>query len=133
MAVEPGQIRQGRVVLVTLGALGGFVFLMWLFSLGDEPKDKAAGPVVPHRSVSKAEVSPWPFTVGSGVLRCRPASGAVTFQPDGMTLEYALNGSARAAGYPGPESFWAEDPQAPAGSKLRVSLSEIIAAGNAVC
>lgn len=125
-----------RFFVVPAVVVGGFIFLMWAFS-DDNDNGGAQRELPTARAVSKpvssAEVSPWPFTVDSGVLRCRPASRAVTFQPGGKGDEYALNGAAKTVGYPSVETYWALDPQAPAGSGLRVSLSEAVAVGAALC
>ncbi|WP_123821672.1 hypothetical protein [Kitasatospora cineracea] len=138
MAVqEQGKGRRRREYAIAFGTVGGFLLLMWLVDVaGGDDGPKNQQPVrTAERQVSSAEVSPWPFTVSGGTLRCRPGSGpkSVTFQPAGMTDEYGLNGAAQSSGYPRPESFWAVDPQAAAGSGLRISLEGAIAAGAALC
>lgn len=105
--------------------IGAFVVVMFLafggFGGGSEPS-------VPERLVSRVDVTPWPFTVDAGVLRCRTHTG-VTFQPAGG-VEYGLNGSAQAMGYPSPEVVWAADP---AVAGLRLDLGPAIALGQALC
>ncbi|MGW4802959.1 hypothetical protein [Kitasatospora sp. NPDC004272] len=123
----------GRVVV--FGAAIVAVIVMWVVSANSDDGPPAELPTARgvERSVTSADVSPWPFTVDSGVLRCQPASGAVTFQPGGKGDRYALNGAAKTIGYPGVETYWALDPQAPAGSGLRVGLTAAIDAGAALC
>lgn len=131
-----GKVRRPREYAIAFGTVGGFLLLMWLVDVAggdDSPKDQAPAARVAERQVSSTEVSPWPFTVSGGTLRCRAASGSVTFQPTGMADEYGLNGAAQSSGYPKPESFWAVDPQAAAGSGLRISLEGAITAGTALC
>lgn len=79
------------------------------------------------RAVTSEEIVPWPFTVTSGTLRCRPGD-KVTFEAAGV--EYALNGTAQ-ADYPKPTAIWADDPTL--GHGLKKNISAAIAAGRALC
>lgn len=86
----------------------------------------------------------WPFTVGEGVLHC--SDNEVTFRANG--LEYAVNGSATAAGYAPIEPIWRYNielleeiaealemtvDEVKESSPMRVSIGPIIKAGLALC
>lgn len=122
-----GKVPWQRSWTLAFGAVGGFLLLMYLVAGGDDSSTPSPAPA--ERTVSRADVQPWPFTVDSGVLRCRTHSG-VTFQPTGGT-EYGLNGSAKTIGYGDPDSIWADDPAL--GNGLKVSMAGAIAAGQALC
>ena len=79
-----------------------------------------------HVDVSAANLSPWPFTVSSGVIACD--NGAVTFTAGGK--KYALNGSAQANGLSPIDAVWAMDPSHPS---LNVSVDGAIKKGLALC
>ncbi|MEU1293046.1 DUF2511 domain-containing protein [Streptomyces sp. NPDC005840] len=88
-----------------------------------------------HRAVDRHSVEAeagdfeeWPFTVERGMLRCREGE-QVTFTPEGGR-EYAVNGTAKAAGYPAMTPVWAEDPQVAA---LRADVTEVLVLGFALC
>ncbi|MFB7663985.1 DUF2511 domain-containing protein [Kitasatospora sp. NPDC056138] len=81
-----------------------------------------------ERTLTRSDVSPWPFTVPSGTLRCH--TSAVTFEANGV--EYALNGSATES-YPTPEPIWATDPAPGSGSGPRISLKPTVEVGLALC
>ncbi|PJN24048.1 DUF2511 domain-containing protein [Kitasatospora sp. CB02891] len=125
------QMPVPRVYVIAFGAVGAAVLLGWVVAASRDQPEAWTPPVAPQRMVSRADVTPWPFTVDSGTLRCWTHSG-VTFQPSGSTTEYGLNGSARTMGYSGPEAIWAVDPALP-GSGLRLDLGGAIAIGNALC
>ncbi|MFD9123585.1 hypothetical protein [Kitasatospora sp. NPDC059571] len=101
----------GAVVAVLL-LVGGWVFLS-----GDEHS----------RKVSGSSVSPWPFTVDSGTLRCRSGS-LLTFESGGT--EYGLDAPAQGAGYAAPMPVWAG---APGGGGLHMDLRPAIDAARALC
>jgi hypothetical protein len=63
----------------------------------------------------------WPFSVASGVVDCKPQgpAGIATFKPDGSDIVYALNGTAKSAGYPDPDPIWLDDPSTP-GAKIDI-------------
>ncbi|MER6361555.1 DUF2511 domain-containing protein [Kitasatospora sp. NPDC001527] len=79
------------------------------------------------RTVSRTSLTPWPFTVESGLLRCRPGQ-QVTFEAGGV--EYGVNGLAQSK-YPKPLPIWADDPNL--GYGLKVDISAVIEAGRALC
>ncbi|MFC8429901.1 hypothetical protein [Streptomyces sp. NPDC057253] len=81
------------------------------------------------RPVVQSGFSEWPFTVASGTLRCRSGS-EVTFEPAGGP-EYAVNGTAKGAGYPPITPIWADDEDL--GYGLKVDISEVLAAGRSLC
>lgn len=120
VVASDAQARRARVALVVLVLVGA---VAWGFTRGgeDEPRERFV------TSASEG-VQPWPFTVGSGVLRCRPGE-VVTFESGGT--EYGLNGTAMDQGYPSPKPIWAEDPML--GQGLRVGIGTVIAAGRALC
>ncbi|GAA5021562.1 DUF2511 domain-containing protein [Kitasatospora paranensis] len=101
----------GAAVVVVLGAGG------WFFLSEDGHS----------RSVSASSVSPWPFTVGSGTLRCRSGS-LLTFASGGT--EYGLDATAQDAGYAAPLPVWAA---APGGGGLHMDLRPAIDAARALC
>nr|BFD90699.1 hypothetical protein KitaXyl93_20590 [Kitasatospora sp. Xyl93] len=72
-------------------------------------------------------ISPWPFIVESGTLRCRPGQ-MVTFEVGGR--EYGVNGTAQAR-YPKPFPVWADD--LVLGNGLKVDIGGVINAGLALC
>ncbi|MGK4583470.1 DUF2511 domain-containing protein [Kitasatospora sp. HPMI-4] len=118
--VDPVLVRRyGRYF-----AAGAMAFIVaataWGCSLGD-------GSSTHSRTISRSDLSPWPFVVSSGTLRCH-APGAVTFEAGGV--EYALNGSAHES-YAEPDPIWAADPAL--GSGLKMSLKPAITAGLALC
>ncbi|MFE2110370.1 DUF2511 domain-containing protein [Kitasatospora sp. NPDC059463] len=77
--------------------------------------------------MSRASLTPWPFTVESGLLRCRTGQ-QVTFETDGV--EYGVNGLAQGK-YPKPLAIWADDLNL--GHGLKVDISAVIEAGRALC
>ncbi|MFJ4794148.1 DUF2511 domain-containing protein [Kitasatospora purpeofusca] len=79
------------------------------------------------RTVSRGTLTPWPFTVESGLLRCRPGQ-QVTFETGGV--EYGVNGLAQGK-YPKPQPIWADDTNL--GYGLKVDISTVIEAGRALC
>lgn len=115
---------------LAFGVVGAVVLVILVGAAVSKEDGGSVPQQAPARTVSRADVTPWPFTAESGTLRCRTHSG-VTFQPAGGS-EYALNGSAEVIGYPRlAESAWALDPQL--GNGLRVSVAGAIAAGSALC
>ncbi|MFJ6616663.1 hypothetical protein ACIQOW_03640 [Kitasatospora sp. NPDC091335] len=72
-------------------------------------------------------LTPWPFTVESGVLRCRPGQ-QVTFEAG--SREYGVNGLAQAR-YPKPFPVWADD--LALGNGLKVDISAVLNVGLALC
>ncbi|MFD0405003.1 DUF2511 domain-containing protein [Kitasatospora sp. NPDC127116] len=80
-----------------------------------------------ERLVTRTLISPWPFTVESGTLRCRSGQ-AVTFEAGGR--EYGVNGTAQAR-YPKLLPIWADDPVL--GNGLKVDISSMLNAGLALC
>ncbi|MER5352763.1 DUF2511 domain-containing protein [Kitasatospora sp. NPDC002551] len=90
------------------------------------PPPAAAGSAH-SRTVSRASLTPWPFTVESGLLRCRPGQ-QVTFEAGGV--EYGVNGLAQGK-YPKVLPIWADDPSL--GHGLKVDISTVIEAGRALC
>lgn len=81
------------------------------------------------QAVMASRFTEWPFTVSAGTLRCRSGS-EVTFEaPDGT--EYAVNGTAKGAGYPSIEPIWADDEDL--GNGLKVDISEVLAKGTSLC
>lgn len=80
-------------------------------------------------AVTSTRFGEWPFTVAAGTLRCRLGS-EVTFEaPDGA--EYAVNGTAKDAGYPSIEPIWADDENL--GNGLKVNISEVLDKGRTLC
>jgi hypothetical protein len=78
--------------------------------------------------VSAARFKEWPFTVDAGLLKCE--AGAVTFEPaDGP--RYAVNGTAKGAGYPDISPIWADDKKL--GYGLKVDISEVLNKGLSLC
>ncbi|MFJ6293209.1 DUF2511 domain-containing protein [Streptomyces griseoviridis] len=75
-----------------------------------------------------SDVEEWPFTVERGVLRCREG-GEVTFTPEGGR-EYAVNGTAKGAGYPAMTPVWADEPKV---AGLKVDISDVLELGLALC
>ncbi|MFB7323859.1 hypothetical protein [Streptomyces sp. NPDC056190] len=67
---------------------------------GSEPKAPSGG-----LAVTASRFTEWPFTVSAGVLRCE--GEAVTFEPPGGP-RYAVNGTAKSAGYPEITPIWAD-------------------------
>ncbi|MFH9977930.1 hypothetical protein ACH4ND_01455 [Streptomyces sp. NPDC017179] len=124
----------------------GFAALMLglacLQSCGSDDGDNGSTKTTPERSasaqrvedphtlvVTSSQFSEWPFTVRMGVLRCR--NGAeVTFEPSGGT-EYAVNGTAKGAGYPSMMPIWADDEEL--GNGLKVDISEVLERGQRLC
>lgn len=89
----------------------------------------AAGSDSHALAVTSTQFSEWPFTVTAGTLRCRLGS-EVTFEaPDGA--EYAVNGTAKDAGYPSIEPIWADDENL--GNGLKVNISEVLDKGRTLC
>lgn len=123
----PSPRSRGRDYVAAFGVVGAIMALSWGCSVlgGDDGERGAKG--VRSSEVSADQVAPWPFTVSSGTLRCRNGI-LVTFEAGGV--EYALNGSAKTAGYPSVEPVWAEDPQLPG---LRVDIHPALLAGSALC
>lgn len=79
--------------------------------------------------VMASRFTEWPFTVSAGTLRCHSGS-EVTFEaPDGT--EYAVNGTAKGAGYPPIDPIWADDEDL--GNGLKVDISEVLAKGASLC
>ncbi|MFE4420669.1 hypothetical protein [Streptomyces sp. NPDC056817] len=78
--------------------------------------------------VMASRFTEWPFTVNAGVLRC--AGGAVTFEPPGGP-RYAVNGTAKDAGYPAITPIWADDETL--GNGLKVDISEVLDTGLSLC
>ncbi|HEX2161771.1 MAG TPA: DUF2511 domain-containing protein [Thermoleophilaceae bacterium] len=85
-------------------------------------------------AVSRAELgADWPLTVDRGVLSC-DGPGVVFTTPDGS--EYAVNGTAKGAGYADIEPIWREDPAYDLpddGPPLRVDISPLIERGLELC
>ena len=71
----------------------------------------------------------WPLTVDSGTVECCRGEVAgthiVVFRTKGGVL-YALNGTAKARGYPGIHPIWRDDPE---DSRLKVDPGRLIALG----
>jgi hypothetical protein len=78
-------------------------------------------------TVAAADFEVWPFSVGSGVLRCE--QGAVTFEAGGT--EYGVNGTATGAGYPEVDPIWLDNPALDGGPK--VNISEVLDYGLTLC
>ncbi|MFD8695620.1 DUF2511 domain-containing protein [Kitasatospora sp. MBT66] len=91
------------------------------------PPPAAAAGSAHSRTVSRGTLTPWPFTVESGLLRCRPGQ-QVTFETG--DVEYGVNGLAQSK-YPKPQPIWADDPNL--GYGLKVDISTVIEAGRALC
>lgn len=72
--------------------------------------------------------SEWPFTVDAGTLQCE--ASAVTFAPPGGP-RYAVNGTAKSAGYPDITPIWADDKTL--GHGLKVDISEVLTKGLSLC
>jgi len=85
----------------------------------------AAGDGLP---VTASRFTEWPFTVGAGILQCE--AGAVTFEPPGGP-RYAVNGTAKDAGYPEIMPIWADDKEL--GNGLKVNISEVLNKGLSLC
>ncbi|MFI5979180.1 hypothetical protein [Streptomyces sp. NPDC051452] len=88
-----------------------------------EAKDPSGG-----LAVTASRFTEWPFTVSAGVLRCE--AGAVTFEPPGGP-RYAVNGTAKGAGYPAMTPIWADDTNL--GNGLKVDISEVLDKGRSLC
>jgi len=75
-------------------------------------------------NAEKAQVlgGQWPFSVPSGTVDCQAQGSAsvVTFKPTGAGIVYALNGTAKSAGYADPDAIWLDDPAVP-GAKINIS------------
>lgn len=122
----PASTGRGRDYAVAFGLVGLIVAMSWGCSvLGGA--DGERGQAVRSSEVSAEQVAPWPFTVASGTLRCRRGA-LVTFEAGGV--EYALNGSAEAAGYPSVLPVWGMDPQV---AGLRQNIRPALEAGQALC
>ena len=78
--------------------------------------------------VTASRFTEWPFTVNGGVLQCE--AGAVTFEPPGGP-RYAVNGTAKDAGYPAITPIWADDKAL--GNGLKVNISEVLNKGLSLC
>ena len=78
--------------------------------------------------VTASRFKEWPFTVDVGVLQCE--GGAVTFEPPGGP-RYAVNGTAKGAGYPEITPIWADDKTL--GNGLKVDISEVLNKGLSLC
>lgn len=72
----------------------------------------------------------WPLTVESAELRCEEPS-VVIAEADGTT--YALNGAAQQEGYPPVDPIWRDDPEAPEGVDMKVSLRPLNDRGLELC
>ncbi|MFD4952155.1 hypothetical protein [Streptomyces sp. NPDC058451] len=79
-------------------------------------------------AVTASRFTEWPFTVSAGVLRCE--GGAVTFEPPGGP-RYAVNGTAKGAGYAAITPIWADDETL--GYGLKVDISEVLDEGLSLC
>jgi hypothetical protein len=80
------------------------------------------------RSQFEADGKEWPLTVDSGTLACEPGS-RIIFEADGTT--YAVNGLAKGDGsYADIDPIWADDGS---GLGLKVNISDLIEAGQALC
>ncbi|MYW08599.1 hypothetical protein GT034_09635 [Streptomyces sp. SID2563] len=88
-----------------------------------EPEDPSGG-----LAVTASRFTEWPFTVSAGVLRCE--AGAVTFESPGGP-RYAVNGTAKGAGYPEITPIWADDETL--GHGLKVNISEVLDKGLSLC
>ncbi|MCU7827311.1 hypothetical protein [Kitasatospora sp. DSM 101779] len=80
--------------------------------------------------MTSADITPWPFTVDSGTLRCREG-GVITFESGGT--EYAVYGEPIRDHYfadPGPiqKTF-----TLPSGRKSGEPMNSVIAAGQKLC
>lgn len=88
------------------------------------------------RHVSAADVSPWPFSVREGTLRC--GLDGVTFQPDGGAI-YAVNGRAKGSGkyqeLTVTDPLWLDDTtsEVKLDPPLKVSVSNLIHEGLRLC
>jgi len=120
--VRPRQPAWTKGWKVPLGVLAALVLIPLGCSVLGGDDDGPTG-----RHVTRSDVTPWPFTVSAGTLRCHPGE-LVTFEAGGV--EYGLNGSATAH-YPRPTAIWADDPAL--GGGLKVSISGAIEAGRALC
>lgn len=82
------------------------------------------------RTVTDADVLPWPLVSRSGILRCEPAGELqiVTIETAGEV--YALNGTARARGYADIEPIWLDNVDIPG---AKVSIGALIDTGRALC
>lgn len=79
-------------------------------------------------AVTASRFTNWPFTVDAGVLRCE--GGAVTFEPPGGP-RYAVNGTAKDAGYAAITPIWADDTAL--GNGLKIDISEVLNKGLGLC
>ena len=72
----------------------------------------------------------WPLTVSSGIVRCEE-SGAVTFQPTGGDVRYAINEAAQGlTELPELFTIWKRDPE---NNGLRVDISPVVEPGLDLC
>ncbi|MFY4722851.1 hypothetical protein [Streptomyces sp. LaBMicrA B280] len=78
--------------------------------------------------VTASRFKEWPFTVSAGILKCE--GGAVTFEPPGGP-RYAVNGTAKDAGYPAITPIWADDKSL--GSGVKIDISEVLNKGLSLC
>lgn len=71
----------------------------------------------------------WPFTVANGRVNCFKGGYALVFKPDGR-MSYALNGGAKADGYPAIDPIWRDNPDAPG---TKINLLPAIEAAKDIC
>jgi len=105
---------------------GGLVVLIVVVGFVWGSLDGGGHKATGSEEVSSSTLTPWPFTVKSGVLRCE--GNAVTFTAGGV--EYALNGSAIGRGFPQIYPVWAPDPSV---DDLHVALGPALKEGLALC
>lgn len=97
---------------------------------------ETASPSPSTRHVSAADITPWPFSVREGTLRC--GLNGVTFQPDGGVI-YAVNGRAKGSGkyqeLTAADPLWLNDTSTGVdlNPPLKVSVGAVIDAGLKLC
>ncbi|WP_318201050.1 DUF2511 domain-containing protein [Streptomyces sp. SCL15-4] len=128
-----------KITVAVFACIIGFACLQSCGSDDDEStssKDRSASTVTGSDRgdthtlpVTSARFTEWPFTVSAGTLRCRPGDEVTFTAPNGT--EYAVNGTAKGAGYPSIEPIWADDENL--GHGLKVDISEVLAKGRSLC
>lgn len=100
---------RGLIHKLTLALL--VVLLVAACRTATSPETTASGAAAtPEGLVTAADFgSAWPFSVASGTLRCH--GDQLTFSDDRDDIEWALNGTAEANGWPElDDTIWLDDP-----------------------